>query len=151
MKKCVRCKNEYQLENFPELSIATDGHNSYCRRCFEELVAEESPKVPLQRQKVFKLGIRERLRRRVISLRYLARKKQAEGTFTAKDVENLLAQQKYECAYCGADLHRTGFHVDHVKPLSKGGSNWPSNLACACPSCNTSKRDNDLDTWRTRP
>jgi 5-methylcytosine-specific restriction endonuclease McrA len=29
--------------------------------------------------------------------------------------------------------------VDHVKPLSKGGSNWPANLRPACTDCNAWK------------
>ena len=29
--------------------------------------------------------------------------------------------------------------IDHVKPISKGGSNWPANLRPACTPCNSSK------------
>lgn len=39
------------------------------------------------------------------------------------------------------------FDVDHIRPLSRGGSNWPDNLACACASCNRSKNDKTLDEW----
>jgi hypothetical protein len=28
---------------------------------------------------------------------------------------------------------------DHVKPLARGGSNWPANLRPACKSCNSRK------------
>lgn len=31
--------------------------------------------------------------------------------------------------------------IDHVKPLSRGGSNWPANLRPACTSCNASKHN----------
>jgi 5-methylcytosine-specific restriction endonuclease McrA len=31
------------------------------------------------------------------------------------------------------------FHVDHKTPLSRGGSNWPSNIVCACAECNMKK------------
>lgn len=33
-------------------------------------------------------------------------------------------------------LHR---HIDHVWPLSKGGSNGPENLVLACAECNLRK------------
>ena len=31
--------------------------------------------------------------------------------------------------------------IDHVKPLSRGGSNWPANLRPACTSCNARKHN----------
>ncbi|MGF0262557.1 HNH endonuclease [Rhodococcus ruber] len=39
------------------------------------------------------------------------------------------------CWICGGKATVT----DHVKPLSKGGSNWPSNARPACVPCNASK------------
>jgi len=38
---------------------------------------------------------------------------------------------------CGAPWE----HIDHVKPISKGGSNWPANLRPACEPCNLRKSD----------
>lgn len=46
------------------------------------------------------------------------------------------------CAYCVKPLP-PNFHVDHVVPLSKGGTNERSNLVAACPSCNLRKSDKD--------
>jgi 5-methylcytosine-specific restriction endonuclease McrA len=51
-----------------------------------------------------------------------------------------------ECAYCGDLLGP--FEVDHVRPLSRGGDNQRSNLACACVSCNTQKSNLLLHEWR---
>lgn len=51
-----------------------------------------------------------------------------------------------ECRYC-SDL--TGpFEVDHVRPLSRGGTNDRENLACACVSCNTQKSNMLLHEWQ---
>lgn len=41
------------------------------------------------------------------------------------------------CWMCGADLGK--FHIDHVKPLARGGWHCLSNLRPACPTCNISK------------
>ncbi|MGW8593542.1 HNH endonuclease [Dietzia sp. NPDC055877] len=41
------------------------------------------------------------------------------------------------CWICGSVLDE--FHVDHVKPLSKGGWHCLSNLRPCCPSCNLRK------------
>lgn len=41
------------------------------------------------------------------------------------------------CWICGGKAVAT----DHVKPISKGGAHYPSNLRPACFFCNTSKKD----------
>jgi 5-methylcytosine-specific restriction endonuclease McrA len=48
------------------------------------------------------------------------------------------------CAYCAAagDLH-----IEHVIPISKGGTHVLSNIVPACQSCNYSKRDKDAEAW----
>jgi 5-methylcytosine-specific restriction endonuclease McrA len=71
---------------------------------------------------------------------YKARKREAEGHHTGDDIKMLMAAQRGKCAYCFTKL-LPGFHVDHIEPLSKGGSNWPSNLQLLCAQCNLSKRD----------
>jgi 5-methylcytosine-specific restriction endonuclease McrA len=67
-----------------------------------------------------------------------AREQQADGRFTTQDVLDLYARQQGRCAYCQIQF-QNNFHVDHVIPLAKGGTNWPSNLALACAFCNLSK------------
>jgi 5-methylcytosine-specific restriction endonuclease McrA len=39
------------------------------------------------------------------------------------------------CWICGGEANS----IDHVIPLARGGSNWPSNLRPACLVCNTRK------------
>lgn len=68
-----------------------------------------------------------------------ARVRDAEGYHTGADLSSLFILQDGKCAYCGSGLQ--GYHVDHIIPLSKGGSNWPDNICLACPSCNMSKSD----------
>lgn len=70
----------------------------------------------------------------------------AEGTHTAQDVKSIYDSQDGECVYCGADLS-SGYHVDHIMPLVLGGSNWPENLQCLCPTCNLRKGPKHPDDW----
>jgi 5-methylcytosine-specific restriction endonuclease McrA len=58
--------------------------------------------------------------------------------FTASDVTACLETTGWRCFYCLGSL-LGGYHVDHMTPLSRGGSNGPDNIVCACPSCNLSK------------
>lgn len=81
-------------------------------------------------------------KKRAIDQRRRARKANAQGTFTADDWKARLAYHDYKCIYCGVEKHETKekyLTMEHLIPLSRGGTNWPSNLAPSCKSCNCSK------------
>lgn len=64
---------------------------------------------------------------------------QVGGSFDAEDIARQLESQNGKCYWCGCKLDT--YHVDHIIALSKGGSNGPENLCCACPDCNLSKHN----------
>ena len=43
------------------------------------------------------------------------------------------------CQYCGRKLAHWEVVLDHIIPLSRGGSHCESNLAVACVTCNLRK------------
>ena len=57
--------------------------------------------------------------------------------FTVTQLEDRLSMF-FGCWMCGCELDGE-LHIDHVKPLSKGGWHCLSNLRPSCPSCNLSK------------
>jgi 5-methylcytosine-specific restriction endonuclease McrA len=69
-----------------------------------------------------------------------ARLKGAEGAWVASDIVAIREMQKGKCAYCRKPL-RKKWHIDHIHPIAKGGSNWPKNLQLLCAPCNLSKKD----------
>ncbi|MFK4647195.1 5-methylcytosine-specific restriction endonuclease McrA [Bradyrhizobium ottawaense] len=69
-------------------------------------------------------------------------RRRAGGSFTRDDVARLLSSQKGKCVYCRVSI-KHGFHIDHIKPISKGGSNWPDNLQLLCAPCNLTKHTSD--------
>jgi len=75
-----------------------------------------------------------------------ARKRNAEGKHTAKEILNLLSHQRGKCAACGVSI-RKAYHADHIMPLVKGGSNWISNIQLLCPHCNLCKHAKDPIDW----
>jgi len=75
-----------------------------------------------------------------------SRIKGAEGTHNADDISTILDRQSYICVYCNSDL-LNGYHVDHIMPIALGGSNWPDNLQCLCPTCNMRKGAKHPDEW----
>lgn len=43
------------------------------------------------------------------------------------------------CSYCGTYC-TTNYQIDHIDPISKGGTHTLDNFTIACPSCNASKK-----------
>lgn len=70
----------------------------------------------------------------------------AEGSHSASDIVRLMEAQGSKCACCKRAISEI-YHVDHIEPLSKGGSNWPSNLQLLCPPCNQSKSDKNPEVF----
>lgn len=64
------------------------------------------------------------------------------GIHTKEDISNLLLSQKYKCAVCLASI-KVKKHIDHIIPLSNGGTNDKSNIQLLCPPCNIRKKDKD--------
>lgn len=58
--------------------------------------------------------------------------------FTAEDYLRLLDFYCHRCVKCGGHWHGM-LTLDHIKPLSRGGSNLPSNLQFLCETCHIEK------------
>lgn len=56
-----------------------------------------------------------------------------------------------KCAYCGKLLSTYTVTIDHVVPLSRGGTNDPENLRWCCKKCNTAKGSKLYDEWEDKP
>ena len=75
-----------------------------------------------------------------------ARKRGAEGHHTRLDLSELFVLQKGRCADCQRSIKK-GYHIDHIQPLSKGGTNNRSNIQLLCQSCNCRKSAKDPFIW----
>lgn len=60
------------------------------------------------------------------------------GVSTIEQWKQRLALYGNSCAYCSSPLLSKA-EIEHVIPVAKGGSGWPSNLVPACRSCNARK------------
>ena len=57
-----------------------------------------------------------------------------------------LEYEGLSCFYCG---RRTGpYHMDHIFPKSRGGTNDKSNMAVVCAPCNHSKLNRTPEEWK---
>ena len=73
-----------------------------------------------------------------LSRRKRARKRNAPGSHTVDDVKKQYRAQKGKCYYCHIEVGDR-YHIDHVIPLARGGSDGAENIVVACPTCNLQK------------
>ncbi len=52
---------------------------------------------------------------------------------------SLFERDKWRCRYCGDRVGPDTAALDHIVPVSKGGSDAPQNLATCCLTCNSIK------------
>jgi 5-methylcytosine-specific restriction endonuclease McrA len=60
------------------------------------------------------------------------------GKFTKEDIRNLYVTQGACCFYCSTSIEE-GYHIEHMTPISRGGTNGLDNVCLACAPCNRSK------------
>lgn len=149
-KSCCRCKVEKPSSLFGFLKQSPDGLRAYCKPCENEwAMAKYYRDIDSSRAngRIHALaGYHRRpdakAKARTNNANRRAREQAAEGRHSIADIRRLLEAQRFCCADCGKSI-KDGYHVDHVVPISKGGSNWPTNLQILCPTCNISKGDRD--------
>lgn len=56
----------------------------------------------------------------------------------------VLKRDSFTCQYCGKQPPDTVLHLDHIKPVSKGGKNTILNLVTSCVDCNLGKSNVEL-------
>lgn len=66
-------------------------------------------------------------------------------TIAVRDVERLMRRYDHLCGYCGSSPADA---LDHVVPLSRGGSHSIGNLVPSCRSCNSTKSHRTVMEWR---
>jgi 5-methylcytosine-specific restriction endonuclease McrA len=63
----------------------------------------------------------------------------------------LLRDQKSKCYFCRDTITIDSIEVDHLTPISKGGTNEYANLAACCARCNKAKGNRtelEFKVWR---
>ena len=98
------------------------------------------------------IAFKERIQR--WSVQRKLRVESAGGSHTREEIMVLRQLQEDRCFYCFASLLGPGrgmngpaepvtCHKDHFSPLRREGTNFISNIVLACPSCNSSKCEQD--------
>jgi 5-methylcytosine-specific restriction endonuclease McrA len=136
---CTVC----QAERFAKYSANNRSYETQRQRKWVEANKEYRAITMRKYVKAYKERNRDRLRlaARAFQSKRRAWKRSSKGTFTSEDVVKLHALQSGKCACCKINLKK--YHIDHINPLSAGGSNDFYNLQLLCPHCNLSKGAKD--------
>lgn len=79
-------------------------------------------------------------------------RRRAAGSTDRHTVDALILAQRGRCACCGKSAgHGAPYHLDHIVPVSRGGTNERGNLQILCPLCNLQKHAKDpIDFMQSR-
>lgn len=143
-KKCKDCGTEYPetREYFGQYKnkrggVTKIGFRNSCRKCMAERSAKHAAENPDLVQN--RLDRRKEL------------KENASGYYLDSDIQKIRRELQNQCRYCGASLNGGG-EIEHLTPLSRGGTNYPRNITLACLNCNREKTNKTLEEyceWRT--
>jgi 5-methylcytosine-specific restriction endonuclease McrA len=136
-KPCVHCGNSFK----PEKSAKAAYCSGVCKNASRAARVKSSPSQMELRRAVARRHAKGE-KYRFAQANFKARRRAAEhdGDLTHSEWLDVCQRYKNRCAYCGEPKKLT---VDHITPLSKGGRHTARNVAPACKSCNSAKRDRD--------
>lgn len=130
--------NHFFPYEMPKVHGITDGKNLYCIECIVKKCARAlsftTPEVA------------ERIEHMVSDYRYqperkpkteLQRKRDLfSKKYSGKKRREFMEKYEFRCCKCSSFKE---LHIDHIIPLSKGGSNDEDNLQLLCSECNLAK------------
>ena len=132
---CSGCGKELPASSYYVNKARRNGLTSQCKDCIRSSRREAGTSAKRADQlRRYKAKYPER--RKADKQLRRKRSRLASGAFTGEDWLARLSYHENRCYYCGCGGPMT---IEHRIPLSRGGTNWPSNLVPACADCNNSK------------
>lgn len=147
---CDSCydKSRYTQKTYPPkqcidcgCDINPKGKLGRCRKCHHKYEWHSNPEYRAKKNKT-RQKYSKTLKGKITAQYHTVKRRsilaRAETTLTKEEWKIILEKFDYRCAYCHK---KTKLEMDHVIPITKGGSCTISNIVPACRSCNSSKHD----------
>ena len=147
---CRKCKISKDVSDFVKVRTRNRGHHPYCRLCQNKIKNNKRSleySLKWQKDNPQKRSIIKKrwylknpeLVRLYGGYRRERERLQCDGTLNKQSLKKL---SKKSCSICKKDLDwktKGAVHLDHIKPLSKGGKHSITNVQWTCSICNLSK------------
>jgi 5-methylcytosine-specific restriction endonuclease McrA len=158
------CSSKYRqsiLWNDPEyIKMMIETHKGYVmweeqRKKISIALSKPRPnQTGEKRGKAWKGGVTRNLKeyKKVMDRKRRSMVYNAEGSHTQQDWEKLKEKYDYICLCCKKQEPEVKLTEDHIVPISRGGSDYISNIQPLCQSCNSRKSTKTIswidEKWR---
>jgi 5-methylcytosine-specific restriction endonuclease McrA len=158
LKQCSNCKTIKPFSEFHKARTRSDGHDPNCKECEKvrgkqkylkgySKIRERHSKSYYKQREYYREKHKEWYYNNPgysaeRSQRRRALEYQAQGSYTIEQFQELCKHYGNKCLCCSKKEKLT---VDHVIPLSKGGSNDIDNIQPLCMTCNRKKGTKTTD------
>ena len=148
-KVCTKCKKELPATTeYFSVDSGKYGLKSQCKECQKKYSSEHKEHIAEygkqwnenNRERKNELGRKAKHKRR-------AKLKSNGGEYTLEQWQECLEFFDYKCAYSGAELTKDNTNIEHIIPISKGGTNNIYNIVPALDTVNKSKGGKDMHEW----
>ena len=159
-KYCFRCKKTKPLTDFSKDRSRKDGYAYRCRACtkahnakyyqenreeYKIRHAEYRTEHCTERKAYIAEYSRSPRGKAIHTAAHNNRRVALDGiSLTGRIVEELIVESNGICPYCKEPITEGTGHVDHIIPVSGGGTNNRSNLVYVCADCNQRKHNKSL-------
>lgn len=134
-KVCRNCEQEKEISEF---YVRSNGTVPYiCASCERVAVIEREK----ARKGTFRYKCTVALKTARVSRKRAEEELGEPITDTLSLYDVLFTLGADDCVYCGRHCKQSEKTLEHIIPLLQGGTNTFDNIAMACTSCNSSKRD----------
>lgn len=177
-KVCTKCEEKRSTNEYYKDKCKKDGYASSCKDCQRKYwqsdkgieakerynksnKAKEAVRRAVTRYQNTAHGkevvkqYKKSTRGRRLSVRYAetrrTRKTKAGGSYTESQWYKLCECYDFRCLRCNKQFSFKELTLDHVKPVSKGGSSFIWNIQPLCSRCNSKKGRKEIDYRKSVP
>ncbi len=150
MLTCSKCKEEKAADQFPKDRTKANGRSSHCKRCKSEYKKRYYGENPTKkREEYIQWKAKYPWRYKAHNIRRgMATRDRQKGRETRlpaiATILEIWRKDSFRCYYCQVVCVLENISIDHMFPVSKGGSHSKENLTTCCLACTLIKRDRVL-------